>query len=80
LKSCGDPALQEFSSHRGVFLSGVAIAATAFANILKDPPRRPVESHLFIACSFSFEVSWQLRCVGIEEEIGRAANIIHNSS
>jgi hypothetical protein len=49
LKSCGEPALQEFSSHRGVFLSGVEIAATVFANILKDTPRRPVGSHLFIA-------------------------------
>jgi hypothetical protein len=49
LKSYGKPALQEFSSHRGVFLSGVEIATAAFSNILKDTPVRPIGSHLFIA-------------------------------
>jgi hypothetical protein len=33
----------------GVFLSGVEIAATAFSNILKDTPVRPIGPHLFIA-------------------------------
>jgi len=49
LKSCGEPALQESYSHRGVLLSGLEIAATAFANILKDTPFRLIGSHLSIA-------------------------------
>ena len=36
-----------YSNARGVFVSGVEIAATAFANILKDTPVRPVASHVF---------------------------------
>jgi serine phosphatase RsbU (regulator of sigma subunit)/CHASE2 domain-containing sensor protein len=37
-----------FSDANGIFVSGVEIAATAFANILKDTPVRPVGSLLFV--------------------------------
>ncbi len=43
-----DSFYTEFSNANGIFVSGVEIAATAFANILNDTPVRPVGSLLFV--------------------------------
>ena len=41
-----------FSRDNGVFISGVEIAATAFANLLEDAPVKPLDSHSYLAVIF----------------------------
>jgi adenylate cyclase len=38
-----------FSQANGVFIGGVEIAATAFLNLLKDKPVKPLEAHAYLA-------------------------------
>jgi adenylate cyclase len=37
-----------FSQANGIFISGVEIAATAFANLLEERPLRPLPLHFFV--------------------------------
>src|SRR5262245_52775261 len=41
-----------FSRDKGVFISGVEIAATAFANLLEDAPIKPLDSQSYLAVIF----------------------------
>ena len=51
-----------FSQPSGVDLSGVEIAATAFANLLEDMPIRPLHFHSYLAVIFLWGVLLGITC------------------
>jgi adenylate cyclase len=51
-----------FSQANGLFIGGVEIAATAFANILEDAPVRPVSSHSYVVIILAWGILIGIIC------------------
>jgi adenylate cyclase len=54
-----------FSQSNGIDISGVEIAATAFANLLEDRPLRPLDWPMHVLIVFAFGLLLGLACVAL---------------